>query len=55
MKDDVGMSHKKEGNKKIMPTPRQKVIHNLIPTSLFHTVKYMYSLYILMHSLLDKD
>ena len=35
MKGDVGMSgHEKKGNKK-MPTPRQKVIHNPIPTSLF--------------------
>ena len=30
---------KKEGNKK-MPTPRQKVIHNLIPTSLFLSRPY---------------
>ena len=28
--------HKKDGNKK-MPTLRQEVIHNPIPTSLFHT------------------
>ena len=35
MKGDVGMSlHEKERNKK-MPTPRHKVIHNPIPTSLF--------------------
>ena len=35
MKGDVGMSlHEKERNKK-MPTPRQKVTHNPIPTSLF--------------------
>ena len=35
MKEDVGMSHhEKEGNKK-MPTPRQKIIHNPIPTSLY--------------------
>ena len=35
MKGDVGMSvHEKERNKK-MPTPRHKVTHNLIPTSLF--------------------
>ena len=34
MKWDVGMSlHKKKRDKK-MPTPRQKVIHNPIPTSL---------------------
>ena len=34
MKGDVGMSHhEKEGNKK-MPTPRQKVIHNPVLTSL---------------------
>ena len=35
MKGDVGMSvHEKERNKK-MPTPRHKLIHNPIPTSLF--------------------
>ena len=35
MKGDVGMSlHEKKGNKK-MPTPRHKVTHNPIPTSLF--------------------
>ena len=35
MKGDVGMSlHEKERNKK-MPTPRYKVTHNPIPTSLF--------------------
>ena len=35
MKGDVGMSlHKKKSNKK-MPTPRHKVTHNPIPTSLF--------------------
>ena len=35
MKGDVGMSHhEKEGNKK-MPIPRQEVIDNPIPTSLF--------------------
>ena len=35
MKGDVGMSlHDKERNKK-MPTPRHKVTHNPIPTSLF--------------------
>ena len=35
MKGDVGMSlHEKERNKK-MPTPRHKVTHNPIPTSLF--------------------
>ena len=35
MKGDVGMSlHEKERNKK-MPTPRNKVTHNPIPTSLF--------------------
>ena len=35
MKGDVGMSvHEKKGNKK-MPTPRHKLIHNPIPTSLF--------------------
>ena len=34
MEGDVGMSpHEKERNKK-MPTPRHKVIHNPIPTSL---------------------
>ena len=35
MKGDVGMSS--QGNKK-MPTPRQKVIHNPIPTSLFLSI-----------------
>ena len=35
MKGDVGMSHhEKEGNKKI-PIPRQEIIDNPIPTSLF--------------------
>ena len=35
MKGDVGMSfHEKERSKK-MPTPRHKVTHNPIPTSLF--------------------
>ena len=35
MKGDVGMSHdEKEGNKK-MPIPRQDIIDNPIPTSLF--------------------
>ena len=35
MKGDIGMSlHEKERNKK-MPTPRHKVTHNPIPTSLF--------------------
>ena len=35
MKGDVGMSlHEKDRNKK-MPTPRHKVTHNPIPTSLF--------------------
>ena len=35
MKGDVGMSlHEKERNKK-MPTPRHKVTHNPIPSSLF--------------------
>ena len=35
MKGDVGMSlHEKERNKKT-PTPRHKVTHNPIPTSLF--------------------
>ena len=44
MKGDVGMSHReKEGNKK-MPTLRQKVIHNPIPTSLL--AKVVYDMYI---------
>ena len=35
IKGDVGMSHhEKEGNKK-MPIPRQEIIDNPIPTSLF--------------------
>ena len=38
MKGDVGMSlHEKERNKK-MPTPRHKVTHNPIPTSLLHNI-----------------
>ena len=38
MKGDVGMSlHEKERNKK-MPTPRHKVTHNPIPTSLFFPI-----------------
>ena len=32
---DVGMSHHEKGGNKKMPTPRQKVIHNPIPTSLY--------------------
>ena len=36
MKGDVGMSlHEKKGNKKMQPIPRQEVIENPIPTSLF--------------------
>ena len=34
MKGDVGMTHNEKGANKKMPTPRQKVIHNPIPTSL---------------------
>ena len=35
MKGDVGMSfNEKKGNKR-MPTPKQKLIHNPIPISLF--------------------
>ena len=61
MKGDVGLSlHEKERNK--MPTPRYKVTHNPIPTSLFlprlqHTfscrqldVKMLCCLLCLMHS-----
>ena len=34
LKEDIGMSpHEKKGNKR-MPTPKQKLIHNPIPTSL---------------------
>ena len=41
MKGDVGMSpHKKEGNKTIT-TPKQKLIHNPIPTSLFPSDMYL--------------
>ena len=40
MKGDVGMSlHEKERNKE-MPTPRHKVTHNPIPTSLFLPVHF---------------
>ena len=59
MKGDVGMSlHEKERNKK-MPTPRHKVTHNPIPTSLFLPrtfsckqldVKMLCCLLCLMHS-----
>ena len=42
MKGDVGMSHhEKEGNKK-MPIPRQEIIDNPIPTSLF-PINYLYT------------
>ena len=42
MKGDVGMSlHEKERNKK-MPTPRHKVTHNPIPSSLFLPKTTMY-------------
>ena len=35
MKGDVGMSpHEKEGEQG-MPRPKQKLIHNIIPTSFF--------------------
>ena len=35
MKADVGMSLHEKGRNKKMPTPRHKVTHNPIPTSLF--------------------
>ena len=35
MKEDVGMSLQEKGRNKKMPTPRHKVTHNPIPTSLF--------------------
>ena len=35
MKGDVGMSLHGKGRNKKMPTPRHKVTHNPIPTSLF--------------------
>ena len=35
MKGDVGMSLHENGRNKKMPTPRHKVTHNPIPTSLF--------------------
>ena len=35
MKGDVGMSLHEKGRNKKMPTPRHKVTHNPIPTSLF--------------------
>ena len=35
MKGDVGMSLHEKGRNKKMPTPRHKVNHNPIPTSLF--------------------
>ena len=62
MKGDVGMSLHEQGRNKKMPTPRHKVIHNHIPTSLFlprqqHIifrrqldVKMMCCLLCLMHS-----
>ena len=34
-KEDVGMSLHEKGRNKKMPTPRHKVTHNPIPTSLF--------------------
>ena len=41
MKGGVGMSlHEKERNKK-MPTPRHKVTHNPIPTSLFCLILFV--------------
>ena len=41
MKGEVGISwHEKESNKK-WPTPRQKVIHNPIPTSLLFCLSYI--------------
>ena len=35
MKGDIGMSLNEKGRNKKMPTPRHKVTHNPIPTSLF--------------------
>ena len=35
MKGDLGMSLHEKGRNKKMPTPRHKVTHNPIPTSLF--------------------
>ena len=35
MKGDVGLSLHEKGRNKKMPTPRHKVTHNPIPTSLF--------------------
>ena len=37
MKGDVGMSHHKKKENKKMPIPRQEIIDNPIPTSLFST------------------
>ena len=42
MKGDVGMSLEKEGSKKT-PIPRQEVIDNPIPTSLFISDMYFNS------------
>ena len=36
IKEGVGMSHHEKKENKKMHTPRQKVVHNPIPTSLFH-------------------
>ena len=46
MKGDVGMSHHEKGGNKKMPAPRQKVIHNPIPTSLL--AKAVYDMYTCM-------
>ena len=40
MKGDVGMSLHEKGRNKKMPTPRHKVTHNPIPTSLDHNITY---------------
>ena len=46
MKRDVGMLFmKKKGNKKI-PIPRQEVIDNPIPTSLFTTDQYKRAVFV---------
>ena len=53
MKGDVGMSlHEKERNKK-MPTPRHKVTHNPIPTSLF--LPRLQRIYIFMQAIGCQD
>ena len=47
MKGDVGMSLHEKGRNKKMPTPRPKVTHNPIPTSLFCFIMLFVCLFVM--------